>query len=142
LDKTRFRQEVAIGEAEVALRNARREMRWKPGRDVAHLEKRKELGHPPQGYSLERFNDLIRKLLWDGGNEVYLYRFGPERYYVVRGAAEGGEWMVILSREGVVETAFPPDDIDDYLKKEKDGAPGKGGGDFKGVRWEGICEGF
>lgn len=108
-----------IGEAEVALRNARRETRWKLGKDVKHLEKRKAMGHLPEEYSLEKFTGLIQKLLWEEVNEVYVYKFGQERYYFVRGMVGEEEWIVILSKEGVIETAFPPYDIEDYLRKRR-----------------------
>ena len=42
---------------------------------------------------------------------------GSERYYAVRGLVGRTEWLVISTKEGVVETAFPPDDMADYLRK-------------------------
>ena len=66
---------------------------------------------------MEDYNNLITSLLKESTNTVYLYRFGQERYYAVRGLALGVPWLVIFSREGVMETAFPPRDIDDYLQK-------------------------
>jgi len=104
-------------EAASALAAVRREIRWKPGKDVDHLEKRKAMGHLPQGSSLEDYNSLIGRLVAEEGNLVYLYEFGGTRYYAVRGKLQGVEWLVIFARDGLIETAFPPDDIGSYLGK-------------------------
>ena len=42
-----------------------------------------------------------------------------ERYYAVRGLVSSIEWLVIATREGIVETAFPPDTVDEYLSKRQ-----------------------
>ncbi|MBI3988871.1 MAG: hypothetical protein HY347_04560 [candidate division NC10 bacterium] len=46
-----------------------------------------------------------------------MYAFGAVRYYAVRGSVEGVEWLVIFTKEGVVETAFPPEAMEEYLAK-------------------------
>ena len=38
-------------------------------------------------------------------------------YYAVRGFAENNEWLVIFGRGGLMETAFPPQNIDEYLER-------------------------
>jgi hypothetical protein len=48
-------------------------------------------------------------------NMVYLYDFPGIHYYGVRGFVDNAEWLVIFGAGGVMETAFPPMDIDDYL---------------------------
>jgi len=48
---------------------------------------------------------------------VYLYKFGLDRYYVVRGKIKNLEWIVIFSKDGIVETAFPPGDTESYIEK-------------------------
>jgi len=60
---------------------------------------------------------LIQALVQEAEHQVYLYRFASERYYAVRGMVGRTEWLVISTKEGVVETAFPPDAMDDYLSK-------------------------
>ncbi len=104
-------------EAIVALSALRQRVRWKPGKAVAHLEKRKKLGHVPVKFSVEGYNRLIQTLVRVSGHRVYLYRFGSERYYAVTGAARGAEWLAILSKEGIMETAFPPDSLANYLSQ-------------------------
>jgi hypothetical protein len=104
-------------EAAATLKVLRRRVRWKPGKAAAHLEKRKAMGHLSAESSVEEYNGLIQALVREAEPRVYLYRFGSERYYAVRGTARGIEWLVISTRKGVVETAFPPDVVDDYLNK-------------------------
>jgi hypothetical protein len=75
------------------------------------------MGHLSAELSVEDYNGLIQDLVREGSHRVYLYRFGSERYYTVRGTVSGAEWLVIATKEGIVETAFPPDMVDDYLNK-------------------------
>ena len=104
-------------EATAALKALRQRIRWKPGKAAAHLEKRKALGHLPAESSVEEYNRLIQTLVREAEHQVYLYRFGSERYYAVKGTAGRTEWLVIATKEGVIETAFPLGDMEDYLRK-------------------------
>ena len=63
------------------------------------------------------YNRLIQALVEGDGHQVYLYAFGSERYYAVVGNIDGKEWLVIASQAGVIETAFPPYLMEDYLSK-------------------------
>ena len=47
---------------------------------------------------------------------MYLYDFMGIYYYAVRGFVGGNEWLVIFGRDGLMETAFPPQDMDEYLE--------------------------
>jgi hypothetical protein len=107
-----YRKEVAA-----TLKALGQRIRWKPGKAAVHLEKRKVLGHLSAKSSITEYNRLIQALVQEAEHQVYLYRFGSERYYAVRGLVGKTEWLVISTKEGVVETAFPPDDMVDYLRK-------------------------
>lgn len=104
-------------EAAAALRRLQKRIRWKPGKSAAHLAKRKALGHLPLECSVEEYEHLIRRVVHGEEHRVYAYSFGDVRYYAVKGAVEGVEWLVIFTKEGVVETAFPPDAMEEYLAK-------------------------
>jgi len=93
------------------------QVRWKPGKDIQHLEKRQRMGHLPSHYSLDDYNNLIRVIVRNGQNLVYWYEFAGERYYAVRGTSGGKEWLVIFSRKGIMETAFVPEEMDQYLAR-------------------------
>jgi hypothetical protein len=104
-------------EATAAIQSLRQRVHWKPGKAAAHLEKRKIMGHLSSESSPEDYNEMIRDLAQKESCLVYLYQFGSERYYAIRGPVGGIEWLVIATRDGRVETAFPPDKIDGYLEK-------------------------
>jgi len=104
-------------EAAAAIRVLRQRVQWKPGKAAAHLEKRKTMGHLSPESSVEDYNGVIQDLAREEKPHVYLYRFGSERYYAVRGAVSGAEWLAIATKEGIMETAFPPDKTDEYLNK-------------------------
>jgi hypothetical protein len=50
-------------------------------------------------------------------NAVYLYEFGNDRYYAVRGTSGDREWLVIFGPDGLMETAFPPEEVDECLER-------------------------
>jgi hypothetical protein len=104
-------------EASSALSALRTELRWKPGKDIQHLEKRKAMGHLPKHSSLEDYNALINELIEDNSNVVYLYEFRTKRYYAVRGSIQGVDWVVIFGKDGIIETTFPPKEIDGYIQR-------------------------
>lgn len=44
-------------------------------------------------------------------------KFGTDRYYGVGSSIRGDKWLVIFSKDGIMETAFPPDRFEGYLEK-------------------------
>ncbi|MBM3241480.1 hypothetical protein FJZ31_34800 [Candidatus Poribacteria bacterium] len=46
-------------EAVSAIQSIRQKVVWKPGKDLQHLDKRKSMGHIPQSYTLNDYNQLI-----------------------------------------------------------------------------------
>jgi hypothetical protein len=53
----------------------------------------------------------------NGQNTVYLYEFSGDHCYVARGVTQNREWLVIFGGGGLMETAFPPEDVDDYIER-------------------------
>jgi len=101
-----------------ALRRVRAQLRWKPGRDIAHLRKRQRRGHLLAEASMETYNQLIQNLVHAPDSLAYRYPVGEHSYYAIRGRVEQREWLVIFDVQGVLETAFPPTDIEGYLSRQ------------------------
>ena len=97
-----------------ALRAVHAEISWKAGKDLQHLAKRQALGHLPTTASVESYNALIRTLA-KGPGKVYRYRFRGADYFAVQGIVHTRAWLLIFDPLGLIETAFPPDDLDHYL---------------------------
>ena len=91
--------------------------KWKSGKDIIHLKKRKRKMHIPDDWSLEDYNNKIIEICSDFTNETYLYykKGFPQDFYVFGDK----EWIVMIGENGIMETAFPPDDYDIYLDKKK-----------------------
>ena len=101
-----------------AVREIRQRIRWKPGKDITHFEKRRKMKHFPLSASLSDYEKVIHDVVRNGRNILYLYDFGGIHYYGVRGFVDdNNEWLVIFGAGGIMETAFPPKDIDDYLDR-------------------------
>ncbi len=98
-----------------AIRKVRDQVQWKPGKDVIHLKKRQAMGHLPQSASLTDYTALISGLVKNPKASVFVYRVGQSLYIAVRDSAGNREWLVIFGLTGIMETAFPPHDIDAYL---------------------------
>jgi hypothetical protein len=88
---------------------------WKPGKDIAHLKKRRRMKH--LSGILADYEQVIYDIVKNAQNTVYLYDFMETQYYAVRGFAANNEWLVIFGRGGLMETAFPPQNIDEYIER-------------------------
>jgi hypothetical protein len=107
--------EAPTPEVVVALRQLHAQPRWKLGRGVAHLRKRQRRGHLSAHATMDTYNQLIRNLVHAPNSLVYRYPVPGRTYYAVRGLVFEQEWLVIFDRHGVLETAFPPNDMDSYI---------------------------
>ena len=100
-----------------ALQAIRKKVSWKSGKDQVHLAKRQRMGHLLPTASISDYEHVVLDIVGDESNVVYLYQFGKDYYYGVRGFPEAREWLVIFGAGGVMETAFPPEDMDEYLER-------------------------
>lgn len=100
-----------------ALRCIRKSIQWKSGKDVVHLKKRQRMNHIPLSATLLDYETIIIDLVNDPFSILYLYEFGEATFYGIRGFVKEREWLVIFGEGGIMETAFPPEDMDDYLGK-------------------------
>jgi hypothetical protein len=101
-----------------ALHQVRARPQWKLGRDLPHLRKRQRKGHLPTEASIKTYDQLIQGVLQTSESLVYRYPVRGRNYYAVRGKVDDREWLVIFDAPGVLETAFPPTDIDEYLSRQ------------------------
>lgn len=109
-------QDEVSEQASAAIKAVRKDIQWKTGKDIQHLEKRKALGHLPQEASVSDYNGIIGYLVRRDEHRIYLYTFGSNRYFAVRGVWQDVEWLALFDGTGVMETAFPPSDIEKYLE--------------------------
>ena len=100
-----------------ALQAIRKGVSWKPGKDRVHLKKRQRMKHLWPSASILDYEQIILEIVRDGKNVVYLYEFGDTHYYAVRGFSQTKEWLILFDAGGVMETAFPPEDMDEYLER-------------------------
>jgi len=100
-----------------ALHFIRKTVQWKQGKDILHLKKRQKMNHLPLSASLVDYNKIISALIGNERNIIYLYEFRGMYYYAVRGFIHEKEWLAIFGANAVMETAFPPENIDYYLER-------------------------
>ena len=75
------------------------------------------MGHISVSATIMDYNNIIADVVKNDNNILYVYEFKTCNWYAVRGFAQESEWLVIYGPNGIMETAFPPEDIDDYLNK-------------------------
>lgn len=88
---------------------------WKQGKADSHLAKRIRLGHLPDDATLEQYNTIIAFVVNSPDANVYLYVYGETIYPTLVANVENQLWLVMIGLDGVLETAFPPDDPEGYL---------------------------
>lgn len=103
--------------AAAAILAAQPRVLWKPGKDIQHLEKRIRVGHLPEGTILDEYNQIVSAVLHHDDSKVYHYPYNDDTYFGVVGKTENTSWLVILNPKGIMETAFPPKELENYLKR-------------------------
>ena len=98
-----------------AVRRLRQGVRWKSGKDTQHLAKRIELGHLLVGTTLAEYEAIVIRVISTPTAEVFVYRWGEVLYPTVVAEVEGARWLVMVGLDSVMETAFPPEDLETYL---------------------------
>jgi hypothetical protein len=102
-----------------AIRLVRTRIRWKRGKDTSHLRTRIKYRHLPVTASLADYEQLILSIVNDGSAAVYGYFWRQDVYVTVVASYEGRRWLVMFGLNGIMETAFPPDDPDEYLADKR-----------------------
>jgi hypothetical protein len=98
-----------------AIARVREQIIWKSGKSTSHLLKRIRLGHLPDDANLEQYNAIIAAVVNSPDANVYVYVYGEKIYPTLVANIENKLWIVMISVEGVLETAFPPDLPESYL---------------------------
>ncbi len=98
-----------------AIRRLREQVRWRPGKDNAHLLKRVALGHLPIGATVADYEALLQHIINTLTAEVFVYTWDDTIYPTVVAESEGVQWLVMMSLDGLMETAFPPEEPGVYL---------------------------
>ena len=98
-----------------AVRRLRQGVRWKSGKDTQHLAKRIELGHLLVGTTLAEYEAIVIRVISTPTAEVFVYRWGEALYPTLVAEVKGARWLVMVVLDSVMETAFPPEDLETYL---------------------------
>jgi len=102
-----------------AIRRLREGVHWRPGKDVQHLAKRIELGHLPAETTVTDYEALILCVVRTPTAVVFAYRRGETLYPTVVAEMEGVRWLVMMGLDGLMETAFPPEEPETYLANRR-----------------------
>lgn len=101
-----------------AIRRVQAGVRWKLGKGPRHLTKRIRQGHLPPTTTLAEYEAIILAIVSHPDAFVYVYRYGSTDYPMLVAPYKGRVWLVMFSLDGVIETAFPPDQPDSYFSDD------------------------
>lgn len=92
-------------------------IRWKLGKASSHLAKRLRLGHLPKIATIETYQAVIHQVITDSKAKIYIYSYESALYPTITSIIEDEVWLVMIGLDGILETAFPPENPIDYLSK-------------------------
>lgn len=101
-----------------AIRQIQSGVRWKPGKGRLHLEKRIRQGHLPPATTLVEYEAIILAIVSHPDAFVFIYRYGSTDYPTLVAPYKGRIWLAMFSLDGIIETAFPPDEPDTYFSAD------------------------
>ncbi len=99
-----------------AIRLVQEQIHWRPGKDQVHVAKRIRLGQIPPGSSFAEYNAIIQFIVSNREASVYVYQFGNMYYPTVVATYQTRLWLAMFGMDGVMETAFPPDEPENYFQ--------------------------
>jgi hypothetical protein len=98
-----------------SIEKAKRQITWKPNKANPHLLKRIRLNHLPANATLNHYENIIQAILTNPEAQVYIYTYGIDLYPTLTAYNQNRLWLLMLTAEGIVETAFPPSNPSNYL---------------------------
>lgn len=98
-----------------AIKSIRLQIQWKPGKDIQHVRTRIHYGHLPPSTTIAEYEAIIRQIAYDNQADVYLYVWEGKAFPTIVSTYQSQCWLVMFGMNGVMETAFPPSDPEDYL---------------------------
>ncbi len=102
-----------------AIQQVQQQIRWKSGKDLEHLQTRKRHGHLDQNATLAEYQAIIASVVSSEQAQLYVYRWRNELYPTLATEYEYKTWLVMLSISGILETAFPPTNPEEYLADQR-----------------------
>lgn len=99
------------------IQQVRSKIRWKPGSDVRHLLKRKVRGHLPTEATLEDYDRVIQTVLSVPNAIVYVYTYKGAIYPTVVAQLAEIYWLVMVSMDGIMESAYVVENPETYLSQ-------------------------
>lgn len=101
-----------------AIRQVQSGVRWKPGKGHRHLAKRIRQGHLPPATTLAEYEAIILAIVSHPDAFVFVYRYGSTDYPTLVAPYQGRIWLAMFNLDGIMETAFPPDEPDTYFSAD------------------------
>ena len=100
-----------------AINLIRLQVKWKPNKAEIHLQKRIAREHLNNSANLEDYEKIILSIINNPEATLYIYQYNDLIYPTIASSYKDNLWLVMFSLDGIMETAFPPDNPTNYLSK-------------------------
>ena len=108
-------QTVDLDKTIKAILQAQNHIQWKLGKENPHLVKRIRLGHLPENATIGEYKELIGQVLTNSKAKIYIYLYESTTYPTITSIIKEKLWLVMIGIDGILETAFPPENPSNYL---------------------------
>jgi hypothetical protein len=95
----------------------RSQIKWKPNKAEIHLQKRIDRKHLVDSATLKDYEKIILSIINNPEAKLYIYQYNDLIYPTIVSFYNDNRWLVMFSLDGVMETAFPPDNPTNYLSQ-------------------------
>ncbi|MGY6529566.1 MAG: hypothetical protein ACXITR_06520 [Cyanobacterium sp.] len=90
---------------------------WKPQKAEIHLKKRIARKHVHSTCTIDEYESIILSIINKPEAQLYVYQDNNWIYPTIVSRYKNRLWLAMCNMEGIMETAFPPDNPDSYFGK-------------------------
>lgn len=108
-------REKTINDIVLIIEQLKTQLVWKPQKAEIHLKKRIARKHLPSTSTIDDYESIILSIINNPEAQLYIYQDNDWIYPTIVAKYKNRLWLIMFSMEGIMETAFPPDNPTSYL---------------------------
>jgi hypothetical protein len=110
-------REQTINDILLIIEQLKTQLIWKPQKAEIHLKKRIARKHLPSTCTIDDYESIILSIINNPEAQLYIYQDNDCIYPTIVAKYKNRLWLIMFSMEGIMETAFPPDNPTAYLSQ-------------------------
>ncbi|MGI0480589.1 hypothetical protein ACN4EE_07340 [Geminocystis sp. CENA526] len=102
-------RDIIINDILLVIELVKTQIIWKHQKAEIHLKKRIARKHLPPNCTIDGYEFIILSVINKSDAQLYLYQYNNSIYPTIVAMYKDYLWLVMFNMEGIMETAFPPD---------------------------------